>query len=44
MHDEEPPKLAPINPAPAEDLAAKVSQNVRPEGCTCGTPVKCFAH
>jgi hypothetical protein len=41
---EGPPKLAPVSPAPPEGLAAKVSQNARPQGCTCGTPVTCLAH
>jgi hypothetical protein len=42
---EEPPKLAPVNPAPAVNRKPSMaSQNVRPEGCSCGTSVKCFAH
>jgi hypothetical protein len=41
---EEPPKLAPVNPAPPEGLAAKVSENVRPEGCMCGKGLTCTAH
>jgi hypothetical protein len=41
---EEPPKLAPDNPAPPGGLAAKVSQNIRPEGCMCGKGLTCTAH
>jgi hypothetical protein len=41
---EEPPKLAPVNPAPPEGLAATVAQNVRPEGCMCGKGLTCTAH
>jgi hypothetical protein len=38
---EEPPKPAPVNPAPPVNQRPVM---VRPEGCSCGTQVKCFAH
>jgi hypothetical protein len=39
---EQPPKLAPgSNPAPP---ANRKPGMVRPEGCTCGTSVTCYAH
>jgi hypothetical protein len=44
---EEPPVRVEIRPelsGPAELPPAKVSKNVRPEGCTCGELTTCIAH
>ena len=44
---EEPPVKVEIRPevsGAAELPPAKVSKNVRPEGCTCGTLTPCIAH
>jgi hypothetical protein len=44
---EEPPVKVEIRPevsGAAELPPAKVSKNVRPEGCTCGEPTPCTAH
>jgi hypothetical protein len=38
---EEPPNLAPFNPTPPVNQKPSM---VRPEGCSCGTPVPCLAH
>jgi hypothetical protein len=46
-YDEEPPVKVEIRPelsGAAELPPAKVSKNVRPEGCTCGQPTPCTAH
>jgi hypothetical protein len=44
---EEPPVKVEIRPelsGAAEPPPAKVSKNVRPESCTCGTLTTCIAH